>query len=98
MTDLHKSYGGLEVLKGVHMAAPRGHVVSLIGSSGSGKSTLLRCANLLENSQRGEIRFEGEAVRWRGTGEHGTPPTAARSSASAPTFPWCSSSSTSGRT
>ncbi len=66
--DLHKSYGALEVLKGVDLVAPRGHVVSLIGSSGSGKSTLLRCCNLLELSQQGEIRFEGEPVRWRGDG------------------------------
>ncbi len=66
--DLHKAYGPLEVLKGVSMTAPRGHVVSLIGSSGSGKSTLLRCCNLLENSQSGEILFEGEPVRWRGHG------------------------------
>ncbi|WP_164512359.1 ABC transporter ATP-binding protein [Oceaniglobus ichthyenteri] len=66
--DLHKSYGALEVLKGVDMVAPRGHVVSLIGSSGSGKSTLLRCANLLEDSQQGEIKFEGEPIEWRGTG------------------------------
>ncbi len=65
---LHKSYGSLEVLKGVDLKAPRGHVVSLIGSSGSGKTTLLRCCNLLEDSQSGEIRFEGEAVRWRGQG------------------------------
>lgn len=66
--DLHKAYGPLEVLKGVSMTAPRGHVISLIGSSGSGKSTLLRCCNLLENSQAGEILFEGEPVRWKGTG------------------------------
>jgi len=66
--DLHKSYGQLEVLKGVDLTAPRGHVVSLIGSSGSGKSTLLRCCNLLEDSQQGEIRFEGEAVHWKGAG------------------------------
>ena len=65
---LHKSYGSLEVLKGVDLRAPKGHVVSLIGSSGSGKSTLLRCCNLLEDSQAGEIRFEGEAVRWNGQG------------------------------
>ncbi len=71
--DLHKSYGPLEVLKGVDMIAPRGHVVSLIGSSGSGKSTLLRCCNLLEDSQQGEILFEGEPVRWRGTGLHRHP-------------------------
>lgn len=66
--DLQKSYGALEVLKGVSLSAPRGHVISLIGSSGSGKSTLLRCANLLEDSQQGDIRFEGEAVRWKGAG------------------------------
>ncbi|MGQ0609935.1 MAG: ABC transporter ATP-binding protein [Paracoccaceae bacterium] len=66
--NLHKSYGSLEVLKGVDLVAPRGAVVSLIGSSGSGKSTLLRCCNLLEDSQDGEIRFEGEAVHWKGTG------------------------------
>ncbi|SFH15689.1 amino acid ABC transporter ATP-binding protein, PAAT family [Palleronia marisminoris] len=66
--DLHKSFGDLEVLRGVDLAAPRGHVVSLIGSSGSGKSTLLRCCNLLEDSQQGEIAFEGEPVRWKGHG------------------------------
>jgi len=66
--NLHKSYGTLEVLKGVDLAARRGHVVSLIGSSGSGKSTLLRCCNLLEDSHRGEVLFEGEAVRWSGDG------------------------------
>jgi polar amino acid transport system ATP-binding protein len=68
ISDLHKSYGQLEVLKGVDLTAPRGHVVSLIGSSGSGKSTLLRCCNLLEDSQSGEILFEGESVRWKGQG------------------------------
>ena len=55
--DLHKSYGQLEVLKGVDLTAPKGHVISLIGSSGSGKSTLLRCCNLLEDSQQGDILF-----------------------------------------
>ena len=64
--NLHKSFGTLEVLKGVDTVAPRGHVISLIGSSGSGKSTLLRCANLLEDSQQGEILFEGEPIKWRG--------------------------------
>lgn len=66
--DLHKSYGPLQVLKGVSIAARRGQVVSLIGSSGSGKSTLLRCCNLLEDSQSGDVLFEGEAVRWKGEG------------------------------
>ncbi|SLN68124.1 Octopine permease ATP-binding protein P [Roseivivax jejudonensis] len=71
--DLHKSFGSLEVLKGIDLTARRGEVVSLIGSSGSGKSTLLRCANLLEDSQQGEILFKGEPVAWRGSGHHRRP-------------------------
>ncbi len=70
---LHKSFGPLEVLKGVDLVAPRGNVVALIGSSGSGKSTLLRCANLLEDSERGEILFEGEPIRWKGRGSRRHP-------------------------
>lgn len=66
--NLHKAYGALEVLKGVDISAPAGHVVSLIGSSGSGKSTLLRCANLLEDSQQGDVLFCGEPVTWKGRG------------------------------
>jgi polar amino acid transport system ATP-binding protein len=66
--DMHKSYDSLDVLKGVGLLAYEGSVVSLIGASGSGKSTLLRCANLLENSQSGDILFCGDAVRWTGTG------------------------------
>ncbi len=66
--NLHKSYGDLEVLKGVDISAPAGHVISLIGSSGSGKSTLLRCANLLEDSQQGDVLFCGEPVIWKGRG------------------------------
>ncbi|MEO0484631.1 MAG: ATP-binding cassette domain-containing protein [Pseudomonadota bacterium] len=68
ITNLHKSYGPLEVLKGVDIRAQAGDVISLIGSSGSGKSTLLRCCNLLEHSQEGDIAFEGEPVRWKGQG------------------------------
>jgi polar amino acid transport system ATP-binding protein len=68
ITGLHKSFGALHVLRGVDLIARAGDVVSLIGSSGSGKSTLLRCANLLEDSQEGDIRFEGEPVAWRGNG------------------------------
>ena len=71
--DLHKSYGDLEVLKGVTITARQGQVVSLIGSSGSGKSTLLRCANLLEESQQGDVIFKGEPVRWKGAGRNRHP-------------------------
>jgi polar amino acid transport system ATP-binding protein len=66
--NLHKAYGSLEVIKGVDISAPAGHVLSLIGSSGSGKSTILRCANLLEDSQQGDILFCGEPVTWKGEG------------------------------
>jgi polar amino acid transport system ATP-binding protein len=71
--NLHKAYGALEVLKGVDLSAPRGHVTSLIGSSGSGKSTLLRCCNLLEDSQQGEMIFKGEPVLWKGQGHDRRP-------------------------
>lgn len=67
--DLHKAYGNLEVLKGVSIVAHKGEVISLIGSSGSGKSTLLRCCNLLEDSQQGEVLFDGEPITWRGEGQ-----------------------------
>jgi len=71
--DLHKSYGDLDVIKGVSITAHRGDVVSLIGSSGSGKSTLLRCCNLLEDSQNGEILFQGEPISWAGSGPNRHP-------------------------
>jgi polar amino acid transport system ATP-binding protein len=73
LRDLHKAYGDLEVIKGVSISAKRGDVVSLIGSSGSGKSTLLRCANLLEDSQQGDVLFKSEPVKWAGVG-HGRSP------------------------
>lgn len=65
LTDIHKSYGELEVLKGISLKANRGDVTALIGSSGSGKSTLLRCANLLEIPVSGDIDFIGERVKWK---------------------------------
>src|SRR5260221_2988125 len=60
---LHKSFGALEVLKGVSFDARDGDVISIIGSSGSGKSTMLRCINLLETPDEGEITLAGEAIR-----------------------------------
>ncbi len=57
--DLHKSFGDLEVLKGVSEHIRQGEVVSVIGASGSGKSTFLRCLNMLEEPQSGSIIFEG---------------------------------------
>jgi octopine/nopaline transport system ATP-binding protein len=60
--DLHKSFGPLEVLKGVSLTAKQGDVVSMIGSSGSGKSTFLRCINFLELPSRGRITVTGEEI------------------------------------
>ncbi len=62
--NLRKSYGQLEVLKGISLAADKGEVVSLIGSSGSGKSTLLRCLNLLEVPSSGALFLEGQPVEY----------------------------------
>lgn len=59
LQDIHKSYGSLEVLKGVSLTAYDGDVISILGSSGSGKSTLLRCINLLEKPSSGKI-FVGQ--------------------------------------
>ena len=63
--DLYKSFGPLEVLKGVSLTAREGDVVSIIGASGSGKSTFLRCINLLELPNRGRITIAGEEVRFK---------------------------------
>ena len=57
--NLHKSFGDLEVLKGVSEHIRKGEVVSVIGASGSGKSTFLRCLNMLEEPESGSIVFEG---------------------------------------
>src|SRR3954453_14600714 len=65
VTGLRKSFGALEVLKGVSFEVRRGDVLVVLGPSGSGKSTMLRCINLLEEYQSGEIRIEGEPVGYR---------------------------------
>jgi ABC-type histidine transport system ATPase subunit len=62
INDLHKSYGQLEVLKGISLSAKDGDVISILGSSGSGKSTFLRCLNLLESPSQGTISFVGERL------------------------------------
>ena len=60
--NLTKSFGNLEVLKGVSQHISKGERVVLIGPSGSGKSTFLRCLNLLETPTNGEIIFEGQSI------------------------------------
>jgi octopine/nopaline transport system ATP-binding protein len=62
--NLHKSFGAVEVLKGVSLAARQGDVVSILGSSGSGKSTMLRCINLLEIPDSGTITVGEETLRF----------------------------------
>jgi len=60
VANLHKSFGKLEVLKGINTDIHRGEVLVVIGPSGSGKSTFLRCLNLLEKPTGGGIYFDGD--------------------------------------
>ncbi len=62
VNDLHKSFGELEVLKGIDKEIEKGEVVAIIGPSGSGKSTFLRCLNLLEEPTKGDVLIEGESL------------------------------------
>jgi polar amino acid transport system ATP-binding protein len=62
VTDLHKSFGSREVLRGIDLEVTRGEVVCIIGPSGSGKSTLLRCVNLLEVPTRGTVVVDGKEM------------------------------------
>jgi polar amino acid transport system ATP-binding protein len=72
IADLWKSFGRVEVLKGISLRVERGAVVAVIGPSGSGKSTLLRCINLLEDPERGRIRV-GEREMQFGAGRRRGP-------------------------
>ena len=65
--DVHKSFGSLEVLKGVNLSVQKGEVVSVIGGSGSGKSTLLTCINGLEQINSGSILVDGVEVHAKAT-------------------------------
>jgi polar amino acid transport system ATP-binding protein len=72
LKGVRKSFGALEVLKGVDLDVAKGEVVCILGPSGSGKSTLLRCVNLLEPPEQGEIFLEGKDIckgPGSGTGE-----------------------------
>ncbi|WP_213303187.1 amino acid ABC transporter ATP-binding protein [Paraburkholderia sacchari] len=65
ITDVHKSFGAVPVLKGITLKVEQGEVVCLIGASGSGKSTLLRCINALESYDAGEIKLLDQRVEQR---------------------------------
>ncbi len=58
ISNLHKSFNGVEVLKGINLDIKKGEVVAVIGPSGTGKSTLLRCMNFLEKPEKGIIEIE----------------------------------------
>ena len=65
ITDVHKSFGNVPVLKGISLKVEQAEVVCLIGASGSGKSTLLRCINALESYDSGEIKLLDQVVEQR---------------------------------
>jgi polar amino acid transport system ATP-binding protein len=67
ISALRKSFGPIEVLKGIDLQVQRGEVIAIIGKSGSGKSTLLRCINGLESFESGALEVDGQALR------HGDP-------------------------
>jgi polar amino acid transport system ATP-binding protein len=71
--QIYKSFGALEVLKGISFAASAGEVISLIGSSGSGKSTLLRCINMLEVPNAGSVLIDGEEIALKPVNAHREP-------------------------
>ena len=70
LEDVHKSFGDLEVLRGIDLSVAPHQVICLIGASGSGKSTLLRCVNLLESVDRGRILLWGQDVTAPGVDEN----------------------------
>jgi len=72
IADLWKSFGAVEVLKGISLPVKRGAVVAVIGPSGSGKSTLLRCINLLETPDRGAIRVGERTMDFTPRGSRGS--------------------------
>ncbi|SCY01787.1 ABC transporter ATP-binding protein [Microvirga guangxiensis] len=63
VANLRKSFGSLEVLKGISLKANEGDVISILGASGSGKSTMLRCINMLEVPDGGDVTIGGETIK-----------------------------------
>ncbi len=67
-TDIHKSFGRVEVLRGIDLTVAPGEVACVIGPSGSGKSTFLRCINHLERIDSGRMRVDGDLIGYRERG------------------------------
>jgi len=67
LKKVHKSFGDLEVLKGIDLTVNKGEVLSVIGGSGSGKSTMLYCINAIERIQKGEVIVDGISVHDKST-------------------------------
>ncbi len=65
VNDIYKSFGSVEVLKGISLQAKDHDVISILGSSGSGKSTFLRCINLLETPTSGTVHVKGELIKMK---------------------------------
>lgn len=66
VNDLHKSYGELQVLRGIDLEIHKGEVITILGPSGCGKSTLLRCMNLLETPNGGNVLYRGTDITRKG--------------------------------
>ena len=60
--NIHKSYHGLEVLKGIHIEVQKGNIISIVGSSGAGKSTLLHILGTLEQAEQGNLIINGHEI------------------------------------
>ncbi|MEH0020763.1 MAG: ATP-binding cassette domain-containing protein [Desulfobacter sp.] len=74
ITNLHKSFGTVDVLRGISLSAQQGEVIAVIGGSGSGKSTMLRCINMLETPTSGDIKIHGELIEMKRDGKGGLRP------------------------
>ena len=68
--NVHKSYSGVEVLRGVDLTVQPGEVVAILGPSGSGKSTLLRTINHLESVDRGSVTVDGQLIGYERRGRN----------------------------
>ncbi|MGP4849230.1 ATP-binding cassette domain-containing protein, partial [Marinobacter sp. 1Y8] len=62
VTNIHKAFGGNQVLKGIDLTINKGKVVVILGPSGSGKTTFLRCLNALEIPDQGVIAFDDDSL------------------------------------